>query len=148
MMTVTYGHIACRYALLIAIVTFTGCGGNPFELAPVHGTVTVDDKPLVECKIRFAPIASGANVNPGKAAYGTVKPDGTYRLTTIDSGDGAVVGEHWVTVFNIEEELPDGVPEFGRLSVPQKVAVVAGKDNRIDIKLTKEVVRKYREDDT
>jgi len=29
---------------------------------------------------------------------GTIEPDGSYRLTTFDSGDGALLGRHRVTI--------------------------------------------------
>jgi hypothetical protein len=64
------------------------------------------------------------------------------------TNDGAVVGEHWVTILNVGEDLPDGVPEFARVTLPERVTVVSGKDNEIDIKPSRDIVRKYREDDT
>ena len=141
--------VKCRCAPLIAVLALAvGCNKFPYELAPVHGTVTVDGKPLFQGKVRFAPVAHTADANPGKPAFGTIQSDGTYRLTTIEPNDGAVIGEHWVMIVNIEEQLPDGVPEFAKVTLPEKVTVGGGKDNQIDIKLSREVVRKYREDDT
>jgi hypothetical protein len=125
-----------------------GCDRIPYELAPVHGTITVDDKPMFQGRIRFAPVAAVEGENPGKAAFGSIEKDGSYRLTTYEPKDGAVVGEHWVLVVNIEEELPDGVPEFARVTFPERVKVVGGQDNKIDINFSREVIKKYREDDT
>jgi hypothetical protein len=140
---------ACRRALWVPILLLAaGCNGGHFELAPVHGTVTVDDIPLAGCNVRFAPIAKGDDVHPGKPAYGRIQTDGKYRLTTRQANDGAVVGEHWVTIMNVQDDLPDGVPEFGRITVPEKATVISGQENEVNIKLTKEVVRKHREDDT
>ncbi|MEX2308963.1 MAG: hypothetical protein WD738_15285 [Pirellulales bacterium] len=110
--------------------------------------MSVDDKPLFQGNVRFAPIAKEDGQKVGRPAFGKIQSDGTFRLTTVEPNDGAVVGEHWVTVVNVEEDLPDGVPEFAKVTLPEKVSVVGGKDNQIDIKLTREVVRKYREDDT
>jgi hypothetical protein len=137
-------HLA--YSFVVALVA--GCGSTTYETAPVHGTVAIDDKPLYQGKIRFAPIAKGENTQTGKPAFGTIQPDGTYRLTTFEPNDGAVVGEHWVTILNVGEDLPDGIPEFARITLPEKVNVVSGKDNEIDVEPSRETVRKYREDDT
>jgi hypothetical protein len=129
------------------LIAATGCSPSPYQLAPVHGTVTVNDKPMFQGKVMFGPIAKGDEENPGKPAFGVIQPDGRYRLTTFEPDDGAVVGEHWATIINVEEELPDGVPEFARVTFPEKVTVVAGKNNRINIQLSRDVIRKYREDD-
>ena len=136
-----------RWSWLVALSLLAGCNRSPYELAPVHGTVTVDDKPIFQGKVMFGPIAQGEEENPGKPAFGAIQSDGSYRLTTFDPNDGAVVGEHWATIINVEEDLPDGVPEFARVTYPEKVTVVAGEDNRIDIRLSRSVIRKYREDD-
>jgi hypothetical protein len=138
-----FTYLACFAALLIA----SGCSRSAFEVAPVHGVVAVDDKPLFQGKVMFAPVAKGDSPNPGKPAWGDIGSNGTFRLTTFKKDDGAVVGEHWVTIVNSAEQLPEGVPKFARFMVPKKVTVAPEKDNQIDIKLTSEVVREYTEDD-
>jgi hypothetical protein len=60
--------------------------------------------------------------------------------------DGAIVGDHWVTV--IYNKPKDGnaaapPPGFSRVTAPQKVSVAAGQDNRIDVALTREMIAKY-----
>jgi hypothetical protein len=136
------------YALcLVAIVPAAGCNRSSFDVAPVHGGVTVDGKPLFQGKVMFAPVAKGEVTNPGKPAWSKIGSDGAYRLTTFQADDGAVVGEHWVTIINSAEALPEGVPEFARFIVPKKVNVVAGEDNQIDIKLTSAIIKENREDD-
>jgi hypothetical protein len=134
-------------ASLVICLTWAGCNRSPYVLAPVHGKVTIDDKPLFQGRIMFAPSARGEETIAGKPAWGDIGPDGTYNLSTMKAGDGAIVGEHWVTVINSKEELPPGVPKFGRVMAPRRVQVVADKDNQIDIKLTSSVVRNYGEDD-
>jgi hypothetical protein len=142
--------VETRYhlALLSLVGFFAGCDANPYELAPVHGKVIVDGKPLFQGKIRFAPVAQEEDRKPGKPAFGIIQSDGTYRLTTFKPDDGAVVGEHWVTILNVGEDLPDGVPEFYRVTLPEKKSVASGTDNEIDITPSRDVVRKFREDDT
>jgi len=138
----------CAFIVVGWLLIVSGCGRTPYEVAPVSGFVTIDNKPLYQGSIVFAPVAKGEDANAGKVASGRVQPDGKYRLSTYEENDGAIVGEHWVTIINLDEEnLPEGVPEFARIRVPNKKVVESGKDNQIDISLTREEVRKYREDD-
>ncbi|MCI0334069.1 MAG: hypothetical protein L0228_12700 [Planctomycetes bacterium] len=137
-----------KFAILVLPLILSGCDRSLYEVAPVNGMVTVDDKPLYQGGIMFSPIANGDNASSGKAAVGKIRSDGTFRLSTFEDNDGAIVGEHWVTIVNHDEEdLPDGVPAFARIQVPDKKTVVAGTQNQIDIKLSRDQVRKYREDD-
>ena len=133
---------------LVALCTFCGCGGSPYEVAPVRGVVTLNDKPFTQGGVMFAPLAKDDDANSGKSAVGRIQADGTYTLTTFEKNDGAVVGEHWVTIVNHDEDnVPKGVPEFARIQVPEKKVVAAGKENQIDITPTRDEIRKYREDD-
>ncbi len=132
---------------LVPIALNAGCNRESLDLAPVHGIVSVDGKPLFQGKVMFAPVAKGDNTNPGKPAWSHIQPNGAYRLTTHKANDGAVVGEHWATIINSEEKLPKGVPNFSRFIVPKKMLVAAGKDNQIDIELTNEIIKENREDD-
>lgn len=138
----------CINLNLIVLCALSGCGGPPYEVAPVRGIVKLNDKFLPQGGIMFSPVAKGDDANPGKAAVGIIDADGTYTLTTFDDNDGAIVGEHWVTIVNHDEDnLPDGVPEFARIQVPEKKVVESGKENQIDITLTRDEIKKYREDD-
>jgi hypothetical protein len=128
-----------------------GCSDSPYELAQVTGAVSIDGRPFTHGKVMFAPIAKGESRLAGKAAFGQLGPDGTYRLSTYKEGDGAVAGDHWVTVIHIAPkgegataaEPEGGWPPFTRVAVPQKVTVSADQDNRIDIRLTRQDVDQY-----
>jgi hypothetical protein len=135
-----------RYVLLALFVALSGCSRSSLELAPVHGKVTIDSKPLFQGKVMFAPVAKGDNTHPGKPAWGDIQSDGTFRLTTLTKDDGAVVGEHWVTIMNSDEKLPKGVPMFARLIVPKKAAVAANNDNEINFTFSSSDVKKLGED--
>lgn len=139
----------CSTAMLLAVPLMTGCSKSPFDLAPVHGKVTIDGKPVPAGRVMFAPIAKGESREVGKPAFGTLQPDGTFTLTTFEEGDGAVVGEHWVTIFGPDEETivtpvsTTGVPKFSRLSVPQKQSVASNQNNEIEVSLTSQDVAKF-----
>jgi hypothetical protein len=122
-----------------------GCSSSEFDLAPVAGHVTIDGQPFAQGKVMFSPIATGESRQAGKPALGRLGSDGSFTLSTYEPNDGAIVGEHWVTV--IYNKPTDGAaaapPGFSRVAAPQKVSVAAGQDNRIDIALTREMIAKY-----
>jgi len=136
-----------RAACLACTLGLVGCNQSGYKLAPVRGTVTIDGKLIKSGKVMFSPVAHGDNLNPGKPAFGMLRLDGSYVLTTYADNDGAVVGKHWVTVINSEDNMPRGVPEFARVTAPEQRTVLGGMDNQIDIELTREDVLKYRLDD-
>lgn len=85
--------IEMRSILLLSIVScLAGCGGSDIkkmEVAYVSGSVTLNGASLTSGRIFFYPTTSGTtNGQIGKPAQGTVASDGTYELTTYDSGDG------------------------------------------------------------
>jgi hypothetical protein len=84
-----------------------GCSVDPNlpKLAKVHGTVTYNGKPLNSGHIVFTP-ATGKGGETGEVATGEISPDGTYEMTTFSTGDGAILGQHIVTVESRSGEMP------------------------------------------
>ena len=150
--TVTAIPIAIVLASLLESVV--GCGGPPHEVAPAHGTVTIDGRPFTHGKVMFAPL-SGDGVHPGKAAMGLLQPDGSFVLSTYGNDDGAVVGEHSVTIISIQPTAAPSPatsaetgpakdePKFKRARAPGTFQVIAGQDNHFDIKLLRQDVTRY-----
>jgi hypothetical protein len=132
-------------SILCVLCAVAGCTSkSPCDITPVHGKVTIAGQPLSGGKVVFAPIAQAAGQNAGKAAIGLVQPGGQYVLMTYEDGDGAIVGEHWVTVFVPDTspqpppepgDVPSTTPTYKRRAVPQKQIVVAGQDNEINVAL-------------
>jgi len=110
---------ACPWAA-VALLALTGCSNRP-ETAPVVGSVTLAGKPLEEGRIMFYP-------DEGRPAVGAVE-NGRYELTTFDSGDGAVLGTHRVTVtatkVGADAQMPASFEEelAGKAPVPAKYNV-------------------------
>jgi len=132
-----------------------GCQQSPYKIAPVHGTVTIDGRPFTHGKVMFAPVAHEGDHNPGKPAFGWLQEDGSFTLTTYKQDDGAVVGEHSVTIINIDPAQDDSpkpavpsaqsqlIPKFSRAPVPGKFQVVSGQDNRFEIKLSRQEATRF-----
>jgi hypothetical protein len=151
-------HLA---AALSALAVVGGCGGPSFDVAPVRGLVTVDGKPMPQGRVMFAPLAREGTAEVGKPAYGVIQPDGTYVLGTFDDDDGAVVGEHWITIYSAPpyverppdapeppDQMPKNIPKFVKMKVPGgRVSVEAGKDNELNIRLTSRDILRYGEQD-
>src|SRR5258708_2386637 len=76
-----------------------GCGGSSVRptMGRVHGTVSYEGKPLDKGRITFTPVSSDG-ISGGTGAMSPIESDGSFDLTTFDTGDGAIVGQHIVTV--------------------------------------------------
>ena len=82
--------------VLTTLVVVGGCGpSSSLDLAPVSGTVTFRGQPLTQGEGQVIFIPQGQTKGP--QGIGTIKPDGTYEMTTANK-PGAIVGTHKVTV--------------------------------------------------
>lgn len=92
----------------------SGCGPSRDPNLPptayVSGQVTYNGKPVDQGTVTFHPIGVG---NPG---VGLLDENGKFELSTYTPGDGAVVGQHSVTI-DIPPPL-DGTSGEGAFSVP------------------------------
>lgn len=88
-------------ALGLALVV-AGCGPSDPKLKPVYpvrGSVFVHDKPAVGAVVMFHPLPLGSGSTRSLPSRGTVGQDGTFRLTTYNTDDGAPEGEYAVAVY-------------------------------------------------
>lgn len=135
-------------------VLFAGCGVDTDRprVVPVSGKVSQKGKPLTAGEVIFIP-AGGTSGSGGHIATGQIGPDGTYRLTTFNTGDGAVLGTHKVTVTvrsadetrkmndlgggKIAYKLPPSVlpPKYSSVDTTPLKYTVEDKNNTIDIDL-------------
>jgi hypothetical protein len=68
-------------------------------LIPVKGKVTYKGQAVTKGVIRFEPDGYG------RMASGDLQTDGTFTLTTLKPGDGAVAGEHKVSIDGFDKSL-------------------------------------------
>jgi hypothetical protein len=115
-----------RWLILAACALLGGCGGA--TTAPVSGRVTYNGKPVTAGRIMFYP-------ESGRAAVGQLGPDGRYTLTTLQPGDGALLGSHRVAIeatrvgpgsYQAPRSLEEEV-ELSRKGAPGGKVLVAGK---------------------
>ena len=84
-------------SLLVLCVAFTGCTKQ--EYAPVSGKVLYKGQPLQFGSVMFQPDA-------GQPAFGYIKEDGTFYMSTNNDGDGARIGVNKVRVACFQTQKP------------------------------------------
>ena len=84
--------------LLMLLMQQVGCGSGSETIA-VSGVVTHNSKPLADADVSFIPAQ-------GRPAYGRSDSNGRFTLTTFNNNDGAVPGEHVVTISKSVEVKP------------------------------------------
>lgn len=136
--------------MTVAIPLLAGCSQSPYELAAVTGVVTIDGRPFHGGKVMFAPVAKGESRKVGRPSFGLLGTDGRFELTTYEDGDGAVVGEHWATLIQFPPDERDpsatavpALPDFERVTYPQRVTVASGSENTINLEFTRDHVSRF-----
>jgi hypothetical protein len=121
--SLTTSSRALVLSVLCAVAILPGCGDGRPARVPVAGKVLIDGKPVAIGAVRFTPA-------DGRPATGELGPDGSFRLTTFEPDDGAVVGTHTVTIHSTEELSPTQL----RWNVPKKYQLsgTSGLTQKID----------------
>lgn len=78
--------------IVTALIAWVGCGRQGPETISVHGTVTLDGNPVAGASVMFMPQSAG------RPATGLTGEEGRFELTTFRERDGAIPGQHRVTV--------------------------------------------------
>lgn len=134
-------------AASLAAATLCGCfGSRGLETAEVRGRVMMNGQPVTAGRVVFfptSPVGKGA----GKPAQALLNEDGEFELRTYGRSDGAVIGEHRVTVLSTPD--PSSGEDVQTLGTPNpaKVTVKAGEVNEFEIVLTARDPRADREDE-
>lgn len=79
---------------LIALSVLAGCGGaaDRPDLVPVKGTVLLNGQPVSGATVTFS------NEKAPRSAQGVTDAEGKFQLTSYDTNDGAIEGEHSITI--------------------------------------------------
>jgi hypothetical protein len=117
-------RIGSFVALVIGIVSLTGCESPPAPCFPVSGKVTFQKKPMTTGNVIFFPDASKGNSSK-ESAFGFIEPDGSYTLTT-NNRSGAPLGWYKVSID------PVGVPKEIGKAPPPKGAPINPKYKKAD----------------
>lgn len=105
----------------LLMASLGGCSGTDPDLpklAKVSGKVTYNGKPVTKGSVIFTPVAGDKGDASGQVATGQIGADGSYELTTFNTGDGAVIGQHTVTI-----EAPS--EDINKLNQPKEDGTIA-----------------------
>jgi hypothetical protein len=96
-----------RFWFLALAACLAGCGSaNGLNLGKVHGKITYKGQPVTGGTILFEPDVSKGTSGP--PAVGSIATDGSFALSTEESGDGAIVGFHKVAITGIDPKPLSG----------------------------------------
>ena len=116
------------------LLSCLGCWGGDANIGRVEGVVIVDGAPVERACVSFYP-ASG-----DRASQGLTDADGHYELSYTRSTDGAVIGEHKVTISTkVESEVEYSDSDYTDGGTGETAATVV-------VKARKEMLpKKYRD---
>ncbi len=129
-MSVTNKNLLC-IALSTFSLSFLGCGGDGLpKRVPVTGTVTHNGKAVEAATVSFH--GEGAP----RVASGVTDSSGKFTLTTYTANDGAIPGNHTVTVVKLDKGAVQGAdaaqdgnanadPEAGGAAYAKAMALAA-----------------------
>lgn len=110
-----------------ACLLFAGCGSG-LDIAPTRGTISVKGEKLTHGRVMFMPIGGG------QPAVGEIQPDGSFVMSTVDEGDGALVGEHSVQITQREDDVEPGKQAYNFESpADEPIVVKSGEENVLNI---------------
>ena len=118
-------------APVITLGLLAGCGSSDgIELFPVDGELKVNGQPLAGAQIVFHPHQSPGDVPPARAQ---TDASGKFKLTTLDTHDGAPAGMYSVTVqyYPLVQQQDEFVA--GRNVLPPKYASPATTDLKVEV---------------
>lgn len=127
-----YRRCGLVWLLVPLLITMPGCDAGP-QVAPVSGTVTYDGEPLRFGVVMFQP-------SQGQLAQADIESDGSFTLSTFKPGDGAIVGEHRVSVScyeghnpEVREKQPPEQLSLGQSLIPVKYSRVGTSGITIEV---------------
>lgn len=140
-----HNRLAAICLFAFTMLVFAGCGSGGLPQADVSGKVTFRGNPIPNVLVSFTP-------ERGPGASGKTDAEGNYSLSTSKPGDGAVIGQHTVTVSQpqqgmiLEKGKPPRMAPPPKMVIPPKfastessglTASVKAGDNSIDFELSK-----------
>ncbi|MSR58481.1 MAG: carboxypeptidase regulatory-like domain-containing protein [Planctomycetaceae bacterium] len=110
-------QLRCTAVAGVCLAFLLGCPGGgvaPTKTYPVSGSVAYKGEPVVGAKVTF--MAEGSSA----PASGITDKEGKFQLSTAAINDGAVAGEHKITV--VKEEAANATVDTSAMDDPAKMA--------------------------
>lgn len=99
---------------VLLAASLAGCGDDKPRRYPVRGRVTYNGEPLARGTIAFSP----KEADQGLGCFGEIE-DGSYRMTTFDTGDGAVPGLYDVAITAAEVSYSNPLDDIELSPTPE-----------------------------
>jgi hypothetical protein len=99
--------------MMLMVALEAGCGPSRPALLPAEGLITLDGKPLADAAVVFQPKGGG------RPASARTDASGRFKVGTYTPKDGALPGEHTVTIVAAESTGPPNAPNI-RWITPKK----------------------------
>jgi hypothetical protein len=104
--------------LILVITSLAGCGPSRPPLYAAKGTVHFDGKPAANAVVWLHPVEKEELGGP--RPHATVGPDGSFELSTYNTGDGAHEGKYRVSV--LWYKAPERGDDQGKSLLPARYA--------------------------
>ena len=123
-----------RWTAVVAfLVVMAGCGQEGPQIAPVHGRVTLNGKPLAGADVQFQP------QDADRPSRGRTDSEGRYELMYKRGEPGAVVGQHTVRIWVSREVVPNPPIIAARFDAKSELRrEVKPEENEFDFDVTAE----------
>jgi hypothetical protein len=114
----------CTALVGLLAVSLTGCSSGGPQYANVSGVVTFNGKPYKSGIVKFQPVGTKDNPNPGRGSYAHTDENGRFKLVVDDKITGATIGKHRVFITTVRESrIPDPDPALGTPDGSAKVQI-------------------------
>lgn len=124
-------------AVLIGLVTVSGCGGvtDAPPSVPIKGKVTYKGQPITSGEVVYTPSKEADGAASGRTARGIIQKDGTFQMRTSPSVPGVVPGDYTIYLVSVdattnvqagpssapvERPSADRQPKLRQASIPEK----------------------------
>lgn len=124
-----------HFLLAIALVGLAGCGDGR-GLMPASGVITYEGKPVTTGTVVFYPAK-------GRPASAEIRDDGSFELSSYNTGDGLPPGNYTVCVTSVENTVEGNFDNPGRqmpvrFLVPEKYCYPESSPIEIEVAKAKE----------
>jgi hypothetical protein len=131
-----YGAYSMKrlFCILLLPLVSLGCGRSDLpDLGTVSGVVTLDGQPLPNAVVNFTPTGEG------RPSTAETDEEGRYSLIYLQGVDGAIVGEHVVSVELIMSDEMDDLPDDPSEMTEEQKAMPRLPESAADSSIRKEV---------
>jgi len=117
------------HALILGTLILTGCGVDGPEIAPVGGTITLDDHPVEGAMVYFEPVAGG------RSSTALTDAEGHYELKYIGDRMGALLGDHQVRITKFRKKTVDDKGKVADKGMPEQFPKSANTETTLTAKV-------------